>query len=165
MAVASVVEWIRSGENKEAVVSYVQGLAALVNARAEGAATLAPSLPQVTVTATDADGSQYSIALAQTGPSQAVLNISPVDGGASESHALFDVVRYGDGTITCDTPVLFSTADVTITTTATSVEVLIDHVLFITSPQTYTLSAADGAALATWLQNFPGGPGASNPFS
>ena len=104
----------------------------------------------VTITATDGDGVTYSITLLATGPTTADLTLSQVGSSNNESHALSNVQRRGNQ-VTCTTPVVFWTATIAVTVEAEAFEIG----WAASPPQTYTISAADGAALLAWLQNFP----------
>jgi len=78
-------------------------------------------------------------------------------------YVLSNVQRNG-AQVTCETPVLFSTATIAVVVGPLSVEIAVSHILFAPAPQTYAISGADSAALISWLGNFPENPAMVFPY-
>jgi hypothetical protein len=105
----------------------------------------------VSVAATSSSGIDYTIALTVTGPKTATIDL-----GNGESYALTGMQRNGDSA-TCQTSVLFATAQVAVLVGPASVEIEVSGIWLAPPPATYAISAADSAAIIAWLQNFPEG--------
>ena len=106
--------------------------------------------PSVTITAIDGGGVAYTITLLATSSTTADLTLSPAGSSNNETHALSNIQRRGNQ-VTCQTPVVFWMATIAVTVEAEAFEIG----WAASPPETYTISAADGAALLAWLQNFP----------
>jgi len=108
----------------------------------------------VTVTAESQSGDAYDITLTTLDATSASISLVDETAGVDESYVVSNVQRQGDCGVTCETRVMFATADIAVEVLSTSVKIEVSHIWFAPPPQTFIISPADSAALVAWMQNF-----------
>ena len=108
----------------------------------------------VSVTAESQSGDAYDITLTAIDATSASIGLADKTTGVDESYVVSNVQRQGDCGVTCETRILFATADIAVEVLSTSVVIEVSHIWFAPPPQSFAISPADSAALVAWMKNF-----------
>lgn len=122
-------------------------------------------MPDLLISSVTDDGSHYKVGLTKTGPDTAGLDITEWAAGVDptgmattdNSYDLYGIRKTGSGA-TCLTDAFFQTPQIDLVVTpgdSPNVSIVVTHTWFNPAPQVYPISAADCAALQSFLGQFP----------